>query len=279
MCRWLAYMGPPIFLDTLLIKPQHSLIDQSLHAQLNYIPGVGNLTTNGDGFGIGWYGERPRPGRFRDIRPAWNDENLRCLAEQIRSPLFLAHVRAATTGSIQRTNSHPFQQGRWLFQHNGDIAGFDKIKRELQMAVAPELFSGISGSTDSEVCFYLALTYGLDEDAPRALQRMVARVEQARAAASIDGPFRLTCAVTNGQRLYALRYSSDHNSKTLFHNRDVQAIRQLEGDYADFPEGGLIVVSEPLDALAEHWVEVAESTLIVAEDGQVEMIPFVPNED
>src|SRR5215207_3339612 len=50
--------------------------------------------TNGDGFGLGWYGERPEPGLFRDIRPAWSDENLKSLSVQVRSPLFFAHVWA-----------------------------------------------------------------------------------------------------------------------------------------------------------------------------------------
>jgi len=276
MCRWLAYLGPPIFMDTLLTKPKHSLIDQSLHAQLNYIPGVGNWTTNGDGFGIGWYGERPRPGRYRDIRPAWNDENLRCLAEQIRSPLFVAHVRAATGGGIQRTNSHPFLHENWLFQHNGEIPEFQKIKRELQFEVAPELFPYILGSTDSETCFYLALTYGLAEDAPLALQRMAARVERARSEAGLEKPFRLTCAATDGQKIYALRYSSDCHSKTLFHNRNVEAVRQLEGDYEGFPPDGLIIVSEPLDELKENWVEMPESTLLIAEAGRITTQPFEP---
>ena len=51
MCRWLAYSGTPILLDSILYKPVHSLIDQSLHAKM------GVETTNGDGFGVGWYGE------------------------------------------------------------------------------------------------------------------------------------------------------------------------------------------------------------------------------
>ena len=55
-----------------------------------------------DGFGIAWYGERAEPGRFRDILPAWSDCNLRSLSRQIRSPLFLAHVRAATHGGTRR---------------------------------------------------------------------------------------------------------------------------------------------------------------------------------
>jgi predicted glutamine amidotransferase len=74
MCRWLAYIGSPVLIQDALYTPAHSLIDQSLHSRL------GAETTNGDGFGIGWYDAEPTPGVFRSIEPAWNDANLRELA-------------------------------------------------------------------------------------------------------------------------------------------------------------------------------------------------------
>jgi hypothetical protein len=81
MCRWLAYSGSPVLLDELLYKPKHSLIVQSLHSTL------GAETTNGDGFGVGWYGDQATPGVFRGTEPAWNDRNLRELAMHVSSPL------------------------------------------------------------------------------------------------------------------------------------------------------------------------------------------------
>lgn len=86
----MAYTGDPVLMDDLLFRPVHSLIDQSLHSKM------GATTTNGDGFGIGWYGEGPRPALFKCIEPAWNESNLRELATQIRTPLMFAHVRAST---------------------------------------------------------------------------------------------------------------------------------------------------------------------------------------
>ena len=143
MCRWLAYSGAPLYLEELILKTEHSLIDQSLESR------SGATTTNGDGFGIGWYGDRETPGVYRDIQPAWNDATLRDLAAHIRSPLFLAHIRAATGSAIQQTNCHPFRHGKWLFVHNGLIRGFDRVKRDLALAVAPQLYPKILGSTDS----------------------------------------------------------------------------------------------------------------------------------
>ena len=96
MCRWLAYSGSPILLEELLYKPDHSLIDQSLHARL------GVETTNGDGFG--WYGAHSEnPAVFHSIEPAWNDRNLREVAGHVESPLFLAHIRASTGTAVQQT--------------------------------------------------------------------------------------------------------------------------------------------------------------------------------
>ena len=152
MCRWLAYSGAPIHLDEVLFKTDHSLIDQSLRATDSA------NTTNGDGFGIGWYGKRDVPGVYKDIRPAWNDSNLQALAAQIESPMFLAHVRATTGSPVQRTNCHPFNYEKWLFVHNGAINEFEKLHRDLAFAVSPELFQHIGGSTDSELMFLLALT-------------------------------------------------------------------------------------------------------------------------
>ena len=119
MCRWNAFFGQPIAIDELLFKTDHGLIDQSLHSRM------GVETTNGDGFGVGWYGGNGEfPGRYRSVTPAWSDVNLRELTAHIESPLFLAHVRATTGTPVQQTNCHPFRHGRWLFVHNGVLAGF-----------------------------------------------------------------------------------------------------------------------------------------------------------
>ena len=102
----------------LLLKPKHSLIDQSLHSRM------GATTTNGDGFGIGWYGVGDTPGVFHSTEPAWNDRNLADLAKHLVSPLVFAHIRASTGGAIQQTNCHPFRHENWLWMHNGLIREF-----------------------------------------------------------------------------------------------------------------------------------------------------------
>ena len=94
MCRFIAYHGDPILMEDVITSPSHSLIKQALHATES------RSETNGDGFGIGWYGERDRPGVYREVHPAWSDENLISICQQVRSSLFFAHVRAATGTAV-----------------------------------------------------------------------------------------------------------------------------------------------------------------------------------
>ena len=205
----------------MLYTPAHSLIDQSLHSKL------GAETTNGDGFGIGWYDAAPVPGVFRSIEPAWNDQNLRELAGHVSSPLFFAHIRAAIGSAVQQTNCHPFRHGRWLFMHNGFIDGFAAIKRDLVLAVDESLYPEIKGQADTEVLFYLALSFGLEDDPPEAVARAIGFVEACGRRRGVTYPFQGTIATTDGERLWVFRYSSEGNSRSLFFSRDVRAVRQL----------------------------------------------------
>ena len=182
-------------LEELLLKPAHSLIDQSLHSRL------GATTTNGDGFGIGWYGVEDTPGVFHSIEPAWNDRNLRELAQHLSSPLVFAHIRASTGGAIQQTNCHPFRYGRWLWMHNGVLREFNSVKRDLAFAVDPSLYPSIEGSTDSELFFYLALSMGLRDDPPSAVERAVGFIEATGHAHGIEHPIQMTVATTDGATL------------------------------------------------------------------------------
>ena len=274
MCRWLAYTGSPILIDDLLYKPTNSLIVQSLHSRL------GAESTNGDGIGIGWYDEHdPNPGLFRSIEPAWSERNLRELATHIRTPVMLAHIRATSGSAVQQTNCHPFRYGRWLWMHNGLLAGFARMKRDLALAVDPELFPYIEGSTDSEVLFYLALTFGLRDDPPSAVARAVGFVEEVGRAHDVAFPVQMTVATTDGRRVWAFRYSTEGQSRSLFRNTDVAVLK------AQYPENPVlhrladstrVVVSEPLGDLKGAWHEVPESSCLVIEAGHEELHEFRP---
>jgi glutamine amidotransferase len=269
MCRWLAYRGEPIFLSELLFEPENSLIDQSLHAR------EAIATTNGDGFGIGWYDARPGPGLFRDVLPAWNDDNLRSLAEQIRSGLFLAHVRASTGTGTARQNCHPFRHGRWLFMHNGQIGGYTEVRRRLEMEIAPELYRERLGTTDTEAMFLLALTYGLESAPETALRRMVGTVEALMADAGAERPLRISLAATDAEHIIALRYSSDRRSPSLYLGLGGEALAEA-GLVDGSGDPGVLVLSEPLDDVSGNWQPVEEASLVVAGPDGIAVTPFQP---
>ncbi|HXZ56393.1 MAG TPA: class II glutamine amidotransferase [Gaiellaceae bacterium] len=273
MCRWIAYSGSPLSLEDLLYRPVNSLIDQSLHSHL------GAETTNGDGFGVGWYGDQHTPGVYRSVEPAWNDRNLRNLAAHIRSPLVLAHVRAAIGSAVQETNCHPFCYGNWLFMHNGFIGDFHKVKRDLVLAVDPSLYPSIEGSADTEVFFYLALTFGLEDDPPAAVAAAVGVIEDVGRKHGVEHPIQMTVATTDGTRLWAFRYSSQRDSRSLFYSTDVPTVRALHPEVeilAKVSEESRLVVSEPLRDLPGAWNEVPESSWGVIQEGQDELHPFKP---
>ena len=273
MCRWLAYSGSPVLIEEFLLKPKHSLIDQSLHSRL------GAETTNGDGIGLGWYGAGDEPGVFHSIEPAWNNRNLKELARHIVSPLVFAHIRASTGGAIQQSNCHPFRHGRWLWMHNGLIRDFATVKRDLEFAVDPSLYAEIEGTTDTEVFFHLALTFGLEDDPPGAVERAVGFIEKTGREHGVEHPIQMTVATSDGSSVWAFRYSSEGRSRSLFYSTDVATLR---AQHPDNPMLDLVsdetrlVVSEPLGDLVGAWNEVPESTYGVVQEGQDELKPFVP---
>jgi predicted glutamine amidotransferase len=273
MCRWVAYLGAPIAPRELLYDPERSLIEQSRrHAPNMEIP-------NGDGTGLAWYEHRAEAALFRSITPAWGDENLLDLATEIRTRLFLAHVRAGTGTPVQQTNCHPFRYRNWVFVHNGYVGGYRRLRRDLLLAVRPELFENIAGSTDSELMFHLALTFGLTDDPIAAIARMAGFVEATAAAAGVDEPaLQMTVGVSDGERLYAAQYASGPEVNTLFVSEDPESVRMLYPDSerrAHFGDEARVVVSEPLTQLPGLWREVPPGTaLIIGED--IEERPFQP---
>jgi len=255
MCRWIAYAGDAVYLEDFISLPRQSLVAQSHHARES------RTDVNGDGFGIGWYGERARPGVFRDIRPAWSDDNLLSIAHQIRSRLFFAHVRASTGTASTRANCHPFAIGEWLFMHNGQIGGYSRIRRRLEQAVPDDLFQHRAGTTDSEIIFLLLLANGLARDPLAALEHTLTLVERCMLEADISDPLRFTAAFTNGERIYAARYATDHQPPTLYTKTR--------------PEGsGVVVVSEPLDEQREGWTAVPPQQIITVSAEKIETIPL-----
>ncbi|MDD7911878.1 MULTISPECIES: class II glutamine amidotransferase [Pseudovibrio] len=232
MCRWLAYRGESIFLDDLISRPDHSLIAQARRCT------EAKVDTNGDGFGIGWYGEREVPGLYRDTQPAWGDDNLMRLVHQIRSGLFFAHVRASTGTATSRANCHPFAVGKYMFMHNGQIGGYDKVRRRVENLINDHYYQFRQGTTDSEALFLAILSHGFEVDPYGAVQQVLKKVRALMTEAGVTCALRVTAAISDGERLYAIRYSSDSIVPSLYYR---------------LCSNNLTVVSEPLDETATEW--------------------------
>jgi len=277
MCRWLAYRGEPLRPAELVLNTKHSIVAQSLDSPL------GAETVNGDGFGFGWFPGDPDadrvPGLFHSVEPAWNDQNLRELTQAIESPLFFTHVRAAAGPPIQQTNCHPFRFQNWLFMHNGAIADFASLKRDLTFAVDPSLYPRILGTTDSEVLFHLALTLGLADDPVAAMAKAIGMVESVGRAHGVNFPMQGTVAISDGATVWAVRYSTQGRTRSLFHSVDVDTLRQMYPDVdrlRRFGRQAHVIVSEPLTDVPGAFVEVPESTVAILDDSGYHHEPFLP---
>jgi glutamine amidotransferase len=163
--------------------------------------------------------------------------------------------------------------------HNGMIREFHTVKRDLAFAVDPSLYAEIEGTTDTEVFFHLALTFGLEDDPPGAVERAVGFIEKTGREKGVEDPIQMTVATTDGRSLWAFRYSSEGNSRSLFYSTNVATLRAQHPDnpvFHDLSDETRLVVSEPLGDLAGAWNEVPESSYGVVQEGQDELRPFVP---
>jgi predicted glutamine amidotransferase len=246
MCRFLAYLGKPVFLDEVITKPCHSLIHQSLHAS------EAKTVTNGDGFGLGWYANRKTPGLYRELRPAWSDENLAALCEQVSSHAFFAHIRAATGTATNRVNCHPFVYDKHMFMHNGQVGCYSKLKRRLEHLIPDDLYQERGGTTDSEIIFLIALANGAERDPFSAMVITLNTVQSMMDECGVCEPFRFAAAWMDGETLHAYRWASDGKAPTLYWKAD---------------ETGLMVASEPVDKCHENWHLIPQAHCLIAKQG------------
>lgn len=255
MCRLAAYLGPEIFISSLVTEPKHSIIHQSYHAREIVEP------LNGDGFGIGWYAPQfcEAPALFKEVSPAWNNVNLKHIARVTRSTCVFAHVRAASTGGLlSQTNCHPFAWRNYLFMHNGTVYGFDQIERALRQGLSDEAYNLIGGYTDSEHIFALFADQVKDYDNPTveelgsSLREAIKKIETLKGQAGVTEPSTMNLVLTDGRKMIATRYVSEGNNSNSLYIRP-------KDDGKSF-----LVVSEPLKT-SQHWERVKNNQMILVD--------------
>ncbi|HVF49513.1 MAG TPA: class II glutamine amidotransferase [Pyrinomonadaceae bacterium] len=279
MCRFLAYAGAPLLLADLLYRPTNSLIMQSYKARERAEP------LNGDGFGAGWYVPEidPTPCVQRSVTPAWSNRNLQSLAEKTRTTSLFAHVRAATPGmAVTEANVHPFSYDRFLWMHNGSVAGFHQIKRPLRDQLKDEFYGMIQGTTDSEHAFALFLnnlqvSFGdvSGTEMRGALVETIRQLLELTRAAQIVEPSFCNFAVTDGRSLVVSRFCSAEGIEgaSLHYSRG-HRFECLPGGLCDMHSvetseqaAAVIVSSERLTDDRDDWLDVPDnSTITVSPD-------------
>jgi glutamine amidotransferase len=279
MCRFLCYVGPEVLLADLLYRPKNSLILQSYKSRER------KERLNGDGFGVGWYAPpeshigSPTPCLFTSITPAWNNQNLRRLSEHVKSARFFAHVRAASPGMrVCETNCHPFQNGRYLWMHNGTIEGFWQIRRRLRESLPDRLYNIIEGTTDSEHAFavFLNLLGDLDSthsanELGHALIETVHQLERWTSETGSTAPSYYNFAVTDGRYVAVVRYVSDPKLEpaSLYYSAKGK-YQCIDGEcqFADCAtcERSIVIASERLNENDSDWIRVAPNHLLTLGD-------------
>jgi len=289
MCRFIAYLGRPIIVDELLVKPANSLVHQS------YGAGEMDKPLNGDGFGLGWYVRDidVRPGLFRSIIPAWNNKNLLYNAALIQTNCVFAHVRSATGGRVSEANTHPFHHRRFLMMHNGEVPQFHRIRRKLLTLLNDDLFEWIQGQTDSEHVFALLMQnlYEMRKTAPemtldhlqQGFQDTFDTVQQLKEDAGIGHEVStFNIMATDGERIVGTRYSSHpaRGTRTLYYASGsrfqcVDGVSRMIQEEAGVK--AVLIASEKLNDEADEWTPVPQNHFLGVDTNlEVHLRPMRP---
>jgi len=247
MCRLAAYLGPEIPLDSFLLAPPHSLVEQAWNPQeLVY------AKLNADGFGVGWYADDDAPAVYTSTTPIWSDTNLPHLARSLNKGLWLANVRSATQGmTVNQANTQPFYDDNLLFLHNGFMRDFQVTLRPvLHEFLASEIQSGIAGNTDSEYLFAI-IRQLLNSDSEISIDDAIVETFRLVEEWLDDIPALLNVVMSDGQYIYAARHAINEACPSLYYT--------TEDD--NFPNGQLIA-SERLND-SDSWQEVQKHHILI----------------
>lgn len=285
MCRFIAYLGIPLVLHDVLFKPTNSLIKQSYRARET------EEKLNGDGFGLAWYVHNidNKPALFKSIQPAWNDKNLQNLSEKILSDCFFAHVRAASNGSVNVLNTHPFAYKNLTFMHNGDIGQFEKIKRPLRALLNDDIYAWVQGQTDSEHFFALFLHLFYQKEQPfdantvaKVLRETIKLIESLQKTHQVTEPSYINAVISDGKISVAIRYVSDNKLEPSSLHYSVGSRYEYHNDghchmlpVEEGINGAVLIASETLSGTKAEWQIVpANHLLLIYNDLTVKLEPL-----
>lgn len=276
MCRFVSYIGEEkLLISDLIDNPSNSLINQSREARES------KRALNADGFGLAWYNHKIDldPGIFKSTQPAWNDSNLKHIANKIASTCFLGHIRASTVGDVTLNNCHPFYYKNYTFVHNGTISHFEKVRRSLINELDEDLFTEVKAQTDSEHLFFLIMHY-LKHEPSSGLEKAVINafkwIKNFQKSQDKDHFSRLNIVITDGRELIATRFVSKRKSTLSLHYTSTDLFNEkhtCDGDHTK--NKAIVVASEKLTDYKKDWHEIPVNHFIhVQPDLSFKVKPF-----
>jgi glutamine amidotransferase len=159
-----------------------------------------------DGTGLGWYDEHDRAHLSKQPLAAYEDKEFARRAQEVVSRTFVAHIRFASTGALERRNTHPFEQHGRLFAHNGVVGDLPALERKL--GGTREL---VHGDTDSERLFAL-----ITREADARGGDVGAAIEAACGWVAANLPlYAINLVLSTADEVWALRYPDTHELYVL----------------------------------------------------------------
>lgn len=219
MCRVLAYIGPEIPLENLLLKPENSLINQTLDPERHP-----ELQLAGWGFGA-WSEHLLKPEEpllYRRPMAAFYDDNAAGIVPSLQVSTLLAHVRAAAYDSVvvlADENCHPYSYTGtpWIVAQNGDLPNWKLLQRELLQHCKDQYLEQMRGNTDTEFLYVLLLSLledDTDEGVQRGFEEMMSLIVQAMKSLDLVGLTKLKMALVSPNRIIGVNFGTGHQGET-----------------------------------------------------------------
>jgi glutamine amidotransferase len=256
MCRVLAYIGPEIPLESLLLTPSNSLVNQALDPER-----YPDLHLAGWGFGA-WSEHLLKPEDpfiYRRPMAAFYDDNANRMIPSLQASTVLGHVRAASYDSkvvMVDENCHPFafDETPWIVAQNGDLPNWMLLQRELLQHCEDRYLEQMRGTTDTEFLYVLLLSLlegDRDEDVQRAVEKMVGLIAQAMEDLDLPALTKLKMALVSPDRIIGVNAGLGHRGETRPVG-DWKALRESEPGTDDF---SLSMLLEPMHLMLGRNVE------------------------
>ena len=219
MCRVLAYIGPEIPIESLLLEPENSLINQTLDPELHPL-----LQLAGWGFGA-WSEHLLKPEEpllYRRPMAAFYDDNARGIIPSLQASTLLAHVRAASYNSttvLADENCHPFsyKETPWILAQNGALPNWILLQRQLLPYCQDKYLKQMRGNTDTEFLYVLLLSLlksDSNEDVKQGFEEMLTVIIQAMKKLDLIELTKLKIALVAPNRIIGVNYGLGHNGET-----------------------------------------------------------------